>query len=174
MPRDARPTLPFAPPEQFSNVLRNPYTTLYSMRTVDLHTAVFAKRANRTYYHTSYLTQPRALPNWLGLISCTERTAISGRVCKFLYLRVTTAALWLYSGASMKIQNGIWEARETALISSEGDKEAEYLNWMTVHVKLYFHITLNEHYSTKFQKPLKFGFTEMAIQSHCSNQIGSM
>lgn len=42
----------------------------FSMRTVDLHTAVFGKWANRTYYHTSYLTQPRALPNWLDLVSC--------------------------------------------------------------------------------------------------------
>lgn len=141
------------------------------MRTADLHTAVFGKWANRTYYHTSYLTQPRALPNWLGLVSCAERTAILGRVCKFLYPRVTTAALWLHSTAPMKIQNGIFEAKGTALISSEGDKEAEYLNWMNVHVKLYFHITLNEQYFTKFQKTLKFGFTEMTIESRCSNQI---
>lgn len=100
-----------------------------------------------------------------------ERTAILGRVCKFSYPRVTTAALWLYSTASMKIQTGIFEATETALISSEGDKKPEYLNSMIVHVKLYFHITSNEQYFTKFQKPLKFGFTEMTTHSHCSNQI---
>lgn len=143
-----------------------------SMGTVCLHTAVFGKWANRTYYHTTYLTQPRALPNWLGLVSCAEKTAILGRVCKFLYPRVTTAALWLYSTAPMKIQNGILEATETALISSERNKEAEYLNWMIVHIKLYFHITLNEQYFTKFQKPLKFGFTEMTFSDTAPSRFG--
>lgn len=123
MPWGARSTLPFAPPEQFFNILPNAYTTLYSMRTADLHTAVFRKWANRTYYHTSYLTQPRALPNCLGLVSCAERTAILGRVCKFLHPRVTTAALWLCSTTSVKIQNSIFEATKAALISSEGTKK---------------------------------------------------
>jgi len=41
---------------------------------------------------------------------------------------VTTAALWLYSTAPMKIQNGIFEKTGIALISSKGEKKAEYLN----------------------------------------------
>lgn len=144
------------------------------MRTVGLHTAVFGKWANRTYYHTSYLTQPRALPNWLGLVSCAWKN------CNFRQSLQVLISQGHYS-SFVAVFNGLYENSEWHLWSNRNSthflrrgQKAEYLNWMILHVKLCFHITFNEQYFTKFQKPLKFGFTEMTVQSHCSSQIWSM
>lgn len=81
------------------------------MRTVNLHTAVFGKWANRTYYHTSYLTQPRALPNWLGLVSCAWKN------CNFRQSLQVLISQGHYS-SFVAVFNGLYENSEWHLWSN--------------------------------------------------------
>lgn len=145
MPWGARSRLSFAPSEQFHNILQNQYTTLYFKRTEDWHTASLETEQTELSTTQGLWQDPGHCLTELFEFHLPKRTtAILGRVCKFLHPRVTIAALWLYSTSSVKMQNGIFETTGTVLISSEGDKKAEHLNWMVVHRTLYFCIHLKK------------------------------